>query len=182
MTTIIHEEIKSWDDLDFDSIFDQSTSRLDQNFFSIANHVKTYEDKKKFYKDQIQSAFDGLWSLKQEGETLFLYKGIYDGIVMEFCGGYIENDGITFRGHWYLTAPDSAGSRNLIHTSEAADSRRAFYQQHGLSQYKVLTYIGSSMEQWMNIRINSGAVKLVSKTEMPVNINNMAHVTFVVEV
>lgn len=179
MTIIIHEEIKSWDDLDFDSIFDQSTSRLDLNFFSVANQVSD-DAKKQYYKDQIQSAFDGTWPLKQEGETLFFYKGIYDGVVMEFCGGYIENDGITFRGHWYLTAPDNTGSRNRIHTDEAAVSRKNFYQQHGLTQYKVLTYAGSSFHQWMNIRINSGAVTLISQSETP--LGEKTHITLVIGV
>lgn len=181
MTTIIHQEIKSWDDLDFDSIFDQSITRLDLNFFRIAKHVETYEDKKQFYKDQIQSAFDGTWSVKQEGETLFFYKGIYDGVVMEFCGGYIENDGITFRGHWYLTSPDNIGSRNLIHTSEAAEARRTFYQQHGLSQYKIPTYVGSSLHQWMNMRINSGAITLISQSEYPLS-TDKTHITLVIGV
>ena len=162
--SIVFEQINGWDDFDFDDFFDQSSSRLDLNFFSVANQVSD-DDKKQYYKDQIQSAFDGTWPLKQEGETLFLYKGTYDGVVMEFCGGYIENDGITFRGHWYLTAPDDTGSRNRIHTDEAAVSRKNFYEQHGMTQYKVTTYVGSSFHQWMNIRINGGAVTLISQTE-----------------
>jgi hypothetical protein len=181
MSVITHQEVKSWDDFDFDTIFDQSASRLDANFFSIAKNVVTYEEKKQYYKAQIQSAFDGVWPLKEENETLFLYKGIYDDVVMEFCGGYIESDGITFRGHWYLTSPDALGSRNVIHTEEATVSRRAFYQQYGLSQYKVLTYVGSSMYQWMNMRINSGAITLVSQTEKPLD-ENTTHVTFIVAV
>lgn len=177
--SIVFEQINGWDDFDFDDIFDKSSSRLDLNFFSVANQVSD-ADKKQYYKDQIQSAFDGTWPVKQEGETLLLYKGTYDGVVMEFCGGYIENDGITFRGHWYLTAPDDAGSRNSIHTEEAAISRKNLYQQYGVTQYKVLTYAGSSFHQWMNIRINSGAITLISQTEAP--IGEKTHITLVVGV
>ena len=178
--SIVFEQVNGWDDFDFDDIFDKSSSRLDLNFFSVANQVSDV-DKKQFYKDQIQSAFDGTWSVKQEGETLLFYKGTYDGVVMEFCGGYIENDGITFRGHWYLTAPDGAGSRNPIHTEEAAEARRTFYQQHGVTQYKIPTYVGSSLHQWMNMRINSGAITLISQSEYPLS-TNKTHITLVIGV
>ena len=135
---VVHEQITSFADFtEFDTVFAAAESRLDLNFFSEVPDITTTEQKKEYYSNQIESAFAGTWPLQNTGETPFFYKGIYDGVTMEFCGGFIEADGITFRGHWYLTAPDSNGSRNVIHTTDTATSRRAFYTTHGLSRYNV---------------------------------------------
>ena len=165
---------------EFDNIFEAAESRLDLNFFSQVPYLMTLDEKKQYYRAQIQSAFDGTWPLQNVGETPFFYKGVYDGIVMEFAGGYIETDGITFRGHWYLTAPDVNGSRNAIHTADTAAARKSFYNDHGLSRYKILTYHGSSMYQWIKLRIADGSIFLVSETERP--IGNQTHITFHLEV
>ena len=180
---VVHEQITSFADFtEFDTVFAAAESRLDLNFFSQVPNELSFDEKKAYYRSQIDSAFDGSWPLKEPNEEVFLYKGIYDGIIMEFCGGFIEEDGITFRGHWYLSAPDGNGSRNAIHTAEAAVSRRAFYQAHGLSRYKVLTFKNSSMYQWMKIRINDGSVIQVSETESLSPDNSITYVTFHLEV
>ena len=174
---VVFERINSFEDfIEFDQIIAAAESRLDLNFFSQVPMPFTYEDKKEYYKSQILSAFAGTWPLMEEGEEVFFYKGVYDGVLMEFAGGFIENDGITMRGHWYLTAPDANGSRNAIHTSDTAAQRSAFYREHGLTRYKVLTYVGSSLYQWIKIRINGGAMTLISETEKEMGDNT--HVTF----
>lgn len=160
---VVHEQITSIDAFtEFDDIFEASESRLDINFFSQVPLVNTFEEKKQYYLSQIDSAFNGTWPMQGEGETPFFYKGVYDGITMEFCGGFIEQDGVTFRGHWYLTAPDINGSRNAIHTITAAGARKVFYEEHGLTGYKTLTYAGSSLYQWLNLRIADGSLVLFS--------------------
>tara|TARA_R110000822_G_scaffold5031_5_gene21783 strand:+ start:5239 stop:5781 length:543 start_codon:yes stop_codon:yes gene_type:complete len=175
--TFVYEHIPSFENFaEFDDVFDASESRLDLNFFSIIPGIITSEDKKNYYRLQIESAIAGTWPMMNEGETLFLYKGVVDGVVVEFAGGFIETDGVTFRGHWYMTSPDSTGSRNPIYTAEAAESRRSLYTEHGLTGYKVLTYVGSSLYQWFKIRINGGAMTLISETEKEMGDNT--HVTF----
>lgn len=178
---VVHEQITSFADFtEFDTMFAAAESRLNLNFFSEVHHITNFNDKKQYYRNQIEPAFAGTSPLQNAGETPFFYKGVYDGTTMEFCGGFIETDGITFRGHWYLTAPDSGGSRNVIHTADTATSRRAFYTTHGLSRYKVLTYVGSSMDQWMKLRISDGSITEVSRTEAPMG--DRTHITYHLEV
>ena len=178
---VVHEQIASIDDFtEFDTMFAAAESRLDLNFFSQVPNELSFDEKKAYYRSQIESAFAGTWQLQNAGETPFFYKGVYDGVTMEFCGGFIEADGITFRGHWYLTAPDGNGSRNVIHTADTATSRRAFYTTHGLSRYKVLTYVGSSMDQWMKLRISDGSITEVSRIEAPMG--DKTHITYHLEV
>ena len=179
---ITFEQVSSWADIDFDELFEASVSNVDNDFFSQAAGIITIPDKKEYYRSQIQSAFDGTWEITKPGETLMFFKGVYDGITMEFWGGYLEDDGVTLRAHWYLTRPDAQGSRNSIHTAETAALRRSFYLTHGITKYKVMTYVGSVLYRWLKTRINSGAVIAISETSLerqgPVG---EAHVTFHLE-
>jgi hypothetical protein len=178
---VVHEQITSFADFtEFDTMFAAAESRLDLNFFSQVPNELSFDEKKAYYRSQIESVFAGTWQLQNAGETPFFYKGVYDGVTMEFSGGFIEADGITFRGHWYLTAPDGNGSRNAIHTADTATSRRAFYTTHGLTRYKVPTYVGSSLDQWMKLRISDGSITEISRTEAPMG--DETHITYHLEV
>jgi hypothetical protein len=160
----VFERINSLDSfIEYDQMFAAAESRLDANFFSQVPMPLSFDEKKLYYKDQIKSAFDRTWPLLQTEESVFFYKGTYDGTLMEFAGGFIEADGITLRINWYLTGPDAVGSRNSIHTAETAAIRTAFYIEHGISQYKIRTFIDSSLYQWLKLRINSGAITLISE-------------------
>lgn len=180
---VVFERINSLEDfVEFDDMFAAAGSRLDLNFFSQVPAELTFDEKKSYYRSQIESAYDGSWLLKEPDEQVFFYKGVYDGTLMEFAGGFVEADGITMRGHWYLTAPDETDSRNPIHTAETAAIRRAFYAQYGITRYKVLTFKNSSMYQWMKIRIGDGSIVQVSETESPGPDEDTTFVTFHLEV
>jgi hypothetical protein len=181
--SVVFERINSIEDfVEFDDMFAAAESRLDLNFFSQIPIPLTFEDKKEYYRNQVQTAFDRTWPLMTEDETVFFYKGIYDGTLMEFAGGFVEADGITLRGHWYLTAPNENESRNPIHTVETATVRKEFYANYGITRYKVLTFVGSSMYQWMKLRIRDGSIILVSETESPGPTADTKFVTFHLEV
>jgi hypothetical protein len=181
--SVVFERINSLEEfLEFDDMFAAAESRLDLNFFSQVPTPLTYEDKKQYYRSQVVSAFNRTWPLMTEDESVFFYKGIYNGTLMEFAGGFIEADGITLRGHWYLTAPDDTDSRNPIHTVATAAVRKAFYSNYGITRYKVLTFVGSSMYQWMKLRIRDGSIILVSETETPGLTADTNFVTFHLEV
>jgi hypothetical protein len=180
--TVVFERVESLDSfVEFDQMFAAAESRLDANFFSQVPMTLSFDDKKLYYKDQIKSAYDRTWPLLQTEESVFFYKGTYDGTLMEFAGGFIEADGITLRVNWYLTAPDAMDSRNSIHTAETAAIRKAFYAEHGLSRYRIMTFVGSSFYQWIKLRINSGAITLISETESPGHTSEINFVTFYLE-
>jgi hypothetical protein len=179
---VVFERVESLDSfVEFHEMFAASESRLDANFFSQVPMPLSFDEKKLYYKDQIKSAYNKTWPLSQSDETDFFYKGTYDGTLMEFAGGFIEADGITLRVNWYLTAPDVTGSRNSIHTAETAAVRKAFYAEYGLSRYRIMTFVGSSFYQWIKLRINSGAITLISETESPGHTSEINFVTFYLE-
>jgi hypothetical protein len=160
----VFERVNSLDSfVEFDQMFAAAASRVDANFFSQFDQNLSFDEKKQYYKNQIAMAFNGTWPLTTSDEVAFFYKGIYDGIVMEFSGGYIEADGITLRINWYLTSPDENDSRNVLHIAETSAIRAAFYAEHGISQYKLTTFVDSRLYQWFKLRINSGAITLISE-------------------
>jgi hypothetical protein len=179
---ITFEQIDFANLTEFDAMFDASLASLDANFFSQVPGMEaaSVAEKKNYYRVQIESAIAGTWGLTSEGETLFFYKGVEKGITMEFAGGFIESDGITFRGHWYLTAPDDKNSRNSIYSGATGGQRLLFFNAHGLSRYKVLTILDSDLDKFIRLRINSGGLTLLSETQKP--FNNTTHVTFHIEV
>lgn len=162
---IIFTQINGWDDFDYDALFAASEASLETNYFAKVPLPLTYEEKKQYYREQMQLAFDGDYYLQKDKEKLFFFKGTFDGILMEFGGGYIEDDNETLRFHWYLTAPDASGSRNVLHLDTTAAIRKVFYNQHGITKYRVETYKGSPFQSWMRMRANSGHRVLLSETE-----------------
>lgn len=162
--SIVFERIYSWNDFDFDALFEASKEHLQANFFSNIPFAMSDEQKKEYYKQQLQTGFNGTdIYLKKENEEFFCFKGTVDGIVMEFGAGYIEEDTCTLRFHWYLTAPDINGSRNILHVNSTADIRKPFYAQHGITRYRLLSSKDSDLHKWFRSRVNSGKQKLVSE-------------------
>lgn len=179
--SIVFERIHSIEDFDYDAMFQASEIHLDENFFAKVPYPLTYEEKKQYYKDQLQSAFDGKSYLQRENEQLFLFLGVFDGIPMEFGGGYIENDGETLRFHWYLTAPDTNGSRNILHLDSTADIRKVFYNAHGITKYRVETYVDSPLHKWMKLRAASGHRVILSETTTVIS-DTLTEVSVLMEV
>lgn len=153
--------VNSLDEIDFDALFDGSYPQIDDSF--IWPDLTTLEEKKQYYRNQLESAINGTWPLTNKSERLFMFKGIYNGVVMEFVAGYIEEDNETFRGHWCLTQSDDSGSKNKIHIAPAQQARTAFYHSNGIYYYKTPTFKNSMFYRWIKYRNNSGAIEVIAE-------------------
>jgi hypothetical protein len=150
------KRIYSIEEVDFDNLFLESyEGGFDDNFAWPEQAIAfSYEQKKSIYKTQLQQAIEGIFAMKKEGEEFLMFKVILDGKDVMFKAGYIENDHISHRGHWYLTATDNTGSRKWLYTEEFDRLQREFHAQYGITQHKVLTYVGSPLYKMLYSRTN----------------------------
>jgi hypothetical protein len=157
-------EITSLDQIDYDKMFDGSYPSIEYNFFQKHKEDMTYEQKKNYYRGQLEDAINGTSPLiKSPNETFFMFKADYDNITMEFVAGYIEADNETFRVHWLLTQPDLNQSKNAIYSSAAKEKRTQFYNERNILYYKAPTIRDSEFYRWMKYRNNSGAVEILEE-------------------
>lgn len=149
------ELVTSLDQIDFDTLFYNSSAAFDRNFpwhLSFPGIEPSYELKKNFYLNQLNQAILGTSPLRKENEKLLMFKVLLDDKLVMFKAGYIESDQITHRGHWFLTDTDSTGSRNWMYTPELDEGQRNFYAQFGITHHKVLTYVGADLYRMMKSR------------------------------
>lgn len=146
--------VNSLDEIDFDTLFHGSYPQIDDSF--IWPGLTTLEEKKLYYRGQLESAIAGTWPLTNQNERLFMFKGIYNGVLMEFVAGYVEEDNETLRVHWCLTQPDDSGSKNEIYIKPTRQARTAFYNSNGIYYYKTPTFKDSMFYRWVKYRHNSG--------------------------
>lgn len=153
--TLAFEQVTSISDFNFDVLFDASFPGFDKNFpwhLTFNGITPTHQQKKDFYLSQLTRGILDDSPLKKENEQLLMFKVTLDGKEVMFKGGYIENDGITHRGHWFLTDTDADGSRKWMYTEEFDTAQRNFYAQFGITHHKVLTYEGSDLYRMMRSR------------------------------
>jgi hypothetical protein len=146
--------VNNLDEIDFDALFEGSYPQIDDSFAWPG--LTTLEEKKLYYRSQLESAIAGTWVLTNPNERLFMFKGIYNGVVMEFVAGYVEQDNETLRVHWCLTRPNDNGSKNEIYIEPTRRVRTAFYNSNGLYYYKTPTIKYSMFYRWVMYRHNSG--------------------------
>ena len=153
--TIQFQQVLSLSEFNFDVLFDASFPGFDKNFpwnLTFNGITPTHQQKKDFYLSQLNLGISDNLPLKKENEQLLMFKVTLDGKEVMFKGGYTENDGITHRGHWFLTDTDVAGSRKWMYTEEFDTAQRDFYAQFGITHYKVLTYEGSDLHRILRSR------------------------------
>jgi hypothetical protein len=149
------EPIQSIEEIDYDYLFDQSYSRM-ENTFLWAPMFTTYETRKAFYRKQLQSAIDGTWHLKKDDDEFIMFVARVDGEIVEFSAGYLETTGYISL-HWHLTAPTSAeGNRNWRYTQEAHAARIACLTALGAVGTKEYTWIGSLLYTTLKSRLSTG--------------------------
>lgn len=138
------EQIASLDQVDFDGLFAASFPDIDNNFLWM-DELATDELKKDFYLNQLRTALDGNSSLSREPESerFLMYKITNDGVDYLLAAGFVEPGGC-FRGHWYLTRPNS-GSRSWIYDADTAAARVAFFESVGVYSYKALTHASAAL-------------------------------------
>lgn len=148
------ELIESLDAIDFDYMFSESFSRLELNFIWPVN-VTTYEQKKEYFLNRLQSAIDGDWKLKNDDDTFLMMITKADGVIVEFSAGYLEADG-GLSLHWNLTAPVPGGNRNWRYSPEAQQARKDFAVSIGATSFKEHTYVGSLLYRTLKSRATAG--------------------------
>lgn len=179
MTTVVYEEITSLADIDFDLLFQQSFDRLDANFLWPSPLV-TYDQKKEYYYNQLTSAINGTWELKSPTEVFKMYRTIVDGQIAEFVAGYVDN-GDTYGGRWYLTAPTPDGSRNWMYTPEAQAARKVFFTDNGLVNIKYYTFVNSDLYRLVKMRATNGGITLLDEYPTVAGDNPHNLVTLVIQ-
>lgn len=147
----VFQEIKSINEVDYDNLFLESEKSFSLNFPN--DSLVSLEEKKNFYSMQLMRTGDIDDPLKKLNETYLMFKvSLYDKDVM-FKGGYIEVDGITHRGHWFLTANGPViQSKSWLYTPEFDIAQREFYAQYGITQHKVLTMTNSPLYKMLKNR------------------------------
>ena len=172
---ITFERVYTLSDFDFDTLVNDSFPDININFFNQVPFVLTDTEKKQYYLNQLTHAFNGTSPLQKEGESLFGFKIVVDGIDKVVNFGFIEADGITYRGHWYLTSTVN-GSRSFIYSSEAGVARHNFYTSLGITSYKAPTFKASLMYKALRRNNSSNVISIVEE----VNNTQLTHIDGVV--
>lgn len=163
---VTFERIYSIADVDFDTLCDDSFPDINNNFFVKVDGNHTDSEKKQYYLDQLLAAMAGTSGLQKEGESFFGFKIVINGVDRVLNAGFVEADGTTYRGHWYLTSP-IGGSRSFIYTEEAGTARRTFYQSNGITHYKAPTFNSSLMYQALQRNDTSNVINIVETIANP---------------
>lgn len=170
-------QIDSLDDIDFDYLFSESYVRM-ENTFLWAPGINTYEQRKQFYFNQLQSGIDGTWPLKNDTDTFVMIVTKVDNEVVEFAAGFMDEDRyLSLR--WHLTAPGSTGNRNWRYSAEANQARRALVSQLNAAGFKEFTWKGSLHYRMLRMRAQTGNFTL---EEVPSEATHPTHdlVTFII--
>ncbi len=147
-------EIDSLDEIDFDYLFTESYSRM-ENTFLWSPHCTTFEQRKEFYHNQLISAANGTWPLKNDTDTFMLIVTKVDGVIVEFTAGFRDVDNyVSLR--WHLTAPDTGGKRNWRYSREALQARKDFVAASGVVGFKEFTWVGSLHYRTLRMRAATG--------------------------
>lgn len=150
--------IDSIDDIDFDALFAASYSRIEMNFIWHPA-VNTFEQRKEFYRRQLQMAIDGNWALKNETDTFIMFTTTVDGQLVDFSAGYLEADGIVSL-RWNLASDGINGNHNWRFSLEARDERKRFTAEIGATGYRHYTWTGSLIYRMLKLREQAGYVTL----------------------
>lgn len=147
-------ELNSLDEIDFDYLFTESYSRM-ENTFLWAPGCDTFEQRKQFYHNQLLSAANGTWPLKNENDTFILIVTKVDGVIVEFTAGFRDVDDVVSL-RWHLTAPGADGKRNWRYSQEALQARKDFVVAAGISAFKEFTWKGSLHYRTLRMRAQTG--------------------------
>ncbi len=141
--TFQFQKINSLSEVNFDELFVESFPDFDINFLWMPE-LTTIELKKEFYRNQLEAAIAGNSPLAAPNEKFMMYKVSQGAVDFLLCAGFIEADGVSFRGHWYLSRSIN-GSRSWIHFAEMINSRKTFFNGEGITTLVVTTHADSLM-------------------------------------
>jgi len=148
------QQITSLSEFDFDNFFLSSFERMEKNFLWPASII-TYEQKKHVYNNQLLTAIDGTWPLKNDTDTFIMFITSIDGQAVEFAAGYLDAAGyLSLR--WNLTTDGPSGNRNWRYTPEALQARKQFITDIGAIGVKEFTWVGSLLYRIHKVRSQTG--------------------------
>lgn len=156
---IKYRVIDNLDEIDLDSLFDSSLVHLNKNTTWPANVPD--EIKKNMYLSELRKAVAGESQYKTENDTFFMYVILVDDVIAEFAAGYLQKNK-SFRIHWLLTKPVE-GSRHWRYTTESREAHKVFLNQNGILTYRVATFIGAAIYDFMKTRAKAGFYKITNE-------------------
>lgn len=147
-------QINSLSEIDFDSLFADSIERMDKNFLWPEVIKNNFELKKKVYRDQLITAINGKWQLKNETDTFIMIATKVNGVIVEFAAGYKEAEGyLALR--WNLIS-SAGGDGSWRYTPEAHAARIQFMSDNGIIGIKEYTFVGSLLYLMRKQRLSTG--------------------------
>lgn len=151
---IVLRQINSLNEIDYDYLFSESFSRIEMDYLWPPN-LTTYEQKRDFYRSQIEAAINGTHTLQKEDNTFVMIATTVDGNTTEFSAGYLEADG-SLSLTWNLTAPVPGGNRNWRYSPEAQRARKDFIRSLGVTAIIEYTWTGSLLYKMLKSRASLG--------------------------
>lgn len=147
--------INSLDEIDFDYMFSESYSRM-ENTFLWPSPCVTYEQRKQHYYDLLIRGMNGTWRPAAEvGDKFIMIVTKVDGVIVEFAAGTKNIEGIVSL-RWHLTTPGTDGKRNWRYSQEAYEARKAFIAQENITAFKEFTWKGSLHYRMLRMRAQTG--------------------------
>ena len=157
---IEYKEITSLEQVDFDSLFYQSLSRLDANYLWGRDNL-TPEQKRDIYYNRLLDATLDKSHLKKDGDRFLMYKILVDGVERELSAGFVS--GTTYIPYWHLTAPDPTGSRNWLYLPETREARKAFFYERVIYSMAIRTFKGSELYNIIKSRSTTGNFQILDE-------------------
>lgn len=165
-----YEQINSISAFDFDGMFLESYSRM-ENTFLWGPQLTTYEQRKNYYLSQLISAINGTWPLKNDTDTFIMLITKVDDVPAEFSAGFLDADGYLHL-RWHLTVPGPTGNRNWRYGPEAHEARKRLVTAINAVGFKEFTWVGSLHYRTLKMRAQTGKFNIV---ETPIIRDNDPH-------
>ena len=158
---VIYTPIASLDDVDLESLYDSSIETLEQSYMWWPEHTTTPEQKKSFFINVFRAAsHEGFGGGVFSRENFFAFKAQIDGVDSLLSAGFVDESG-TFHCMWYLSKPDSTGSRNWLYAT--AYDEHALYRSQGITALRIVTFDDAQIARNIRMRAAAGAVTILDK-------------------
>jgi hypothetical protein len=155
-------EIKSIEEVDFDSLFEASFPDLDKNYFIGETVAGPTENKKNQYKSGASDALSGNSAYKKENQEAFGFKLTIDGVDHLMNVGFLDRNTGVFETNWFLSKPYQ-NSRNFLYTQEYAMIRSSFFIENNIECFRILTHNKSLLHTSIKRGSNSSRVEILEE-------------------
>lgn len=155
-----YETITTLDGIDFDSLYAGSVASIDV-FYRFPEGVVTYEQRRQFIREHLQSAIDGTNPvIMREGDTFLMHKTVIDGQDLSLHAGYINAAGDTFRHVVLLSKPDASGSRSWSYAPEFYAAKKAYYDSLGITKFEANAIKETPLHNSILSRVSANVVSI----------------------